>query len=159
MARPKAPCGSYSAYKRHLKNDEPVDDACRQASDERVAEQRESRKAGRPKKQTAPPPDDFGDWDDFDKERRERPETPSAGRSRSDRLHWQLGLLEDALAYVSSDDPAKLAPLSKRHSELLAEIESLTGGGAKEADPFDEFFNGDVSNVVGFPTAKDREAS
>jgi hypothetical protein len=102
--------------------------------------------------------DDFEGWEDFDSERRERPETPAAGKSRSDRLYWQLGLLEDALAYVSSDDPAKLAPLSKRHSELLAEIESLSSE-VKEADPFDEFFNGDVSNVVGFPTAKDREAS
>ena len=28
---PSAPCGTVSAYKRHKRNGEPVDDACRQA--------------------------------------------------------------------------------------------------------------------------------
>ncbi|MEV8477857.1 WhiB family transcriptional regulator [Streptomyces sp. NPDC051173] len=29
--RPPAPCGTESAYQRHLRNSEPIDDACRQA--------------------------------------------------------------------------------------------------------------------------------
>lgn len=28
---PTAPCGTVSAYKRHKRNGEPIDDACRQA--------------------------------------------------------------------------------------------------------------------------------
>ncbi|MGM7677651.1 hypothetical protein [Microbacterium sp. A94] len=31
MARPKAPCGTYPAYRRHLRAKERVDDACREA--------------------------------------------------------------------------------------------------------------------------------
>jgi WhiB family redox-sensing transcriptional regulator len=29
--KPPAPCGTTAAYQRHLRNDEPVDDACREA--------------------------------------------------------------------------------------------------------------------------------
>lgn len=162
MPRPPAPCGSYSAYKRHLRKGEPVDAACRRASDERVAEQKDAREAGRPARtKTAPvnPPDEFEDWEDFDAERREAPEIPPAHRTRVERLQWGLSLIEAAMAHVSSEEPAKLAPLSKRHSELLGEIEALEGSGTKEVDPFDEFFSGDLSNVVGFPTTEDRKTS
>lgn len=162
MPRPPAPCGSYSAYKRHLRKGEPVDDACRRASDERVAEQKEAREAGRParsKTAAAPPPDDFEDWEDFDAERRAAPEVPPANRTRLERLQWGLSLVEAAMAHVSDEEPAKLAPLSKRHSELLAEIDSLEGATVKEVDPFDEFLSGDASNVIGFPTSADRKTS
>jgi hypothetical protein len=159
MPRPKAKCGTYSAYKRHKREGEPVDEACRRASDERVAEQRDGRKAGTPKKPVTPPADEFGDWEDFDSERRDQVEIPPSGRSRQERLEWQLSLLEEALAVVATSEPAKMAPLAKRHSELLAELATLTGSTEKEADPFDEFFNGDLSNVARFPAPKDREAS
>ncbi|MNI02144.1 hypothetical protein D3C73_550080 [compost metagenome] len=56
-------------------------------------------------------------------------------------------------------EASKLAPLSKRHSELLAELATMSEQGEKEADPFDAFFNGDLSNVVGFPTPQDRKTS
>ncbi len=139
MPRPKAPCGTYSAYKRHLRDDEPVDAACRQASIERSREQTAARAEGEP----TPMPV------------RESP-PQSEAKSRQASLEWNLRLIETAMVEV---DAAKLAPLSKRHSELLAEIESLSGE-VKEADPFDAFFGGDVaSNVVGFPTAKAREVS
>lgn len=162
MPRPPAPCGSYSAYKRHLRKGEPVDAACRRASDERVAEQKDAREAGRPARtKTAPatPPDDFENWEDFDAERREAPEVPPATRTRVERLQWGLSLVEAAMAHVSGEEPAKLAPLSKRHSELLAEIEALEGATVKEVDPFDEFLSGDASNVIGFPTPADRKTS
>lgn len=32
MARPPAPCGTFSAYKRHKRKGEPVDDACAEAA-------------------------------------------------------------------------------------------------------------------------------
>jgi hypothetical protein len=158
MPRPQAPCGSYSAYKRHKRKGEPVDEACRRASDERVAEQRDARKAGAPKGKQEAPADDFGDWENFDAERRERVASPGVGKSRQERLEWQLGILEESMSEVAREEPAKLAPLAKRHSELLAELDSLTST-VKEVDPFDEFFSGDLSNVVGFPAPKDREAS
>lgn len=34
MARSKAPCGTYPAYKRHLRDETPVDAACRRAQRE-----------------------------------------------------------------------------------------------------------------------------
>lgn len=37
MPRPKAPCGTYTAYKRHLRDGEEVDAACRKAQQERDA--------------------------------------------------------------------------------------------------------------------------
>lgn len=160
MPRPPAPCGSYTAYKRHLRKGEPVDDACRRASDERVAEQAAARRWDNPPEPEPTPVDEFEGWEGFDSERRDKPETPPAHRSRAERLQWGLSLVEAAMAHVAGDEPAKLAPLSKRHSELLAEIESLEGPAvAKEVDPFDEFFNGDLSNVARFPTSSDREAS
>lgn len=55
-------------------------------------------------------------------------------------------------------DPTKLAPLSKRHSELLAELASMASE-VKEVDPLDEFLSGDLSNVTRLPAAADREAS
>ncbi|MDQ0735322.1 hypothetical protein [Arthrobacter agilis] len=75
--------------------------------------------------------------------------------TRQQSLEWNLRLVEAAMGDV---EPSKLAPLSKRHSELLVELAGLSSG-VKEVDPFDEFFNGDLSNVVGFPAPKDREAS
>lgn len=139
MPRAKAPCGSYSAYKRHLRDGEPVDELCRQASVERSREQVRARAADEP---VRPP--------------RDVPEVP-VGRSRLESLRWNLGLIESAMADV---DSARLAPLSKRHSELLADIAAVEGASVvKEVDPFDEFFSGDISNVARFPAPSDREAS
>ncbi|MDJ0321668.1 hypothetical protein [Pseudarthrobacter sp. PS3-L1] len=68
-----------------------------------------------------------------------------------------MDLVEAAMAEV---DASKLAPLSKRHSELLADIAAVEGASVvREVDPFDEFFSGDVSNVARFPAPSDREAS
>lgn len=140
MARAKAPCGTYSAYKRHLRDGEAVDEACRQASVERSREQSRSRKGDEPEaaRVTASAPPKLG------------------GSSRQQSLEWNLALVEAAMQDVEA---SKLAPLSKRHSELLAELSTMSDQGEKEADPFDAFFNGDLSNVVGFPTAQDRKTS
>ncbi|WP_424937339.1 MULTISPECIES: hypothetical protein [Bacteria] len=37
MPRPKSPCGTYPAYRRHLKHSEPIDAACRRAQQEHDA--------------------------------------------------------------------------------------------------------------------------
>lgn len=138
MPRAKAPCGTYSAYKRHLRDGEPVDPACRQASVERSREQTRSRAESAPPVPVAV---------------REAP--PVAAKTRQESLEWNLRLIESAMVEV---DPTKLAPLSKRHSELLAELASMTSE-VKEVDPLDEFLSGDLSNVTRFPAAADREAS
>jgi len=45
------PCGTYAAYRRHVRNGEEIDDACAQAWSEHQAEQyrkRQARKKGNP---------------------------------------------------------------------------------------------------------------
>lgn len=138
MPRAKAPCGTYSAYKRHKREGEPVDAACQQASVERSREQVRQRRADEPLE-----------------ERQAPVEPPKSGMTQQASLEWNLRLVEAAMAEVEA---SKLAPLSKRHSELLAELATLTGG-EEEVDPLDEFLSGDLSNVTRLPTAKDREAS
>jgi hypothetical protein len=138
MPRAKAPCGTYSAYKRHKSAGEPVDDACQQASVQRHREDTAARQSGEPRAASS------------------RPVIPaSRTKTRQESLEWNLALVEAAMTEA---DSTKLAPLSKRHSELLAELASL-GGGEKEVDPLDEFLSGDLSNVTRLPTAKGREAS
>lgn len=161
MPRPKAPCGTYSAYKRHLRDGSDVDDACRQASKERSRAQTQQRKDNAPAAPFSAPKPDAEGWEDFDRERREAPPEAGDGIAAFDRgrdLRWNLELVKVAMQEVAEKDAAKLAPLSKRHSELLLEIEALEGA-VKEVDPFDEFLSGDFSNVIGFQSAKDRKTS
>ena len=45
MARELAPCGTWAAYKRHLRKNEEVDEACRQAARDQKRNQREQQAA------------------------------------------------------------------------------------------------------------------
>lgn len=45
MKRPLAPCGTWAAYRRHLRRYEPVDDTCRKAASAYVLARRAARKA------------------------------------------------------------------------------------------------------------------
>lgn len=45
LAAPLAPCGTWAAYRRHLRRCEPVDDACRKAASAYVMARRAARKA------------------------------------------------------------------------------------------------------------------
>lgn len=57
-----------------------------------------------------------------------------------------LKLVKAAMQKVTETDPLKIVPLSKRHSELLAELKAFAGGkppaaaGSEEGDPFEQFF-------------------
>jgi hypothetical protein len=156
MPRSPAPCGTYSAYKRHLRKGEPVDAACRAASVERSREQTRKRHGDEPSVTFPTFVAEEPAWDDFDEERRngdiEPTSVPSGDRVAN--LRWSLGLIVSAMDRVVIDDPSKLAPLSKRHSELLAEIAALDGSGAVE-DPFDAFLSS--GNVIGITTASSRK--
>lgn len=126
MARPKAPCGTYSAYKRHLREKSQPCEPCLEARAVRIAEQRAQRRSN--SRASADVVQDSA---------------PSASGtpSRMDQLEWNLSKVVLAISNVSESDPSKLAPLSKRHSELLAEIAALDAesqSGAEE-DPFDAF--------------------
>lgn len=57
MARPLAPCGTYSAYQRHRKRGEAVDSDCEQAHQDYLAALRgPDAKPRRPKLSLVPPP-------------------------------------------------------------------------------------------------------
>lgn len=43
MPKPEAPCGTYTAFLRHRRRGEPIDDACDRAREERNAERRAAR--------------------------------------------------------------------------------------------------------------------
>jgi hypothetical protein len=137
MPRPLAPHGTYSAYKRHLREKSTVCAPCIQARDERTADQREER---RPESMVLPPvlP------------------APSAAAVSDHRvkLERNLELVTAAMEHVAEAEPAKLAPLSKRHSELLSELATLDGSDVKE-DPFDAFLAG--GNVTGITSAPSRK--
>ncbi|WP_454130142.1 hypothetical protein [Microbacterium aurum] len=70
MPRPKSPCGSYSAYQRHLRERAPIDPACRRAQQEHDAG-RSGRERPRPARPlpAALPPAAAGDERDAQRER------------------------------------------------------------------------------------------
>lgn len=47
MPKPEAPCGTYTAFLRHRRRGEPIDDACDRAREERNAERRAARAPAR----------------------------------------------------------------------------------------------------------------
>jgi hypothetical protein len=69
-------------------------------------------------------------------------------------LERNLELVTAAMEQVATEEPSKLAPLSKRHSELLSELALLDGSDVKE-DPFDAFLAG--GNVTGITSAPSRK--
>lgn len=102
-----APCGTFTAYKRHKRNDEPVDEACAKAA----RDQKNVRAAS---------------------SRDERSEVVRLSIVESDpvaegideleRLRWNLQILE---ATMSAGVPSGMAALSKQHADLVGAIHRL----------------------------------
>ena len=127
MPRPPAPCGTESAYKRHMRKKEPVDAACRAAMQE-AARGRSGRADD--DEQSAPVVALHGAF------------TASKGASvdARERLIANMQLVERAMEAIADVDPIKIVQLSTRHAELVAQLVAVSGGGegpAKETDPFD----------------------
>lgn len=120
MARPLAPCGTFSAYKRHKRNGESVDAECAQAA----RDQKNARTAAK---------------------RAEAAEVvqlaivaaPPAQESMDElaRLRWNLRILE---ATMEAGVPTGMAALSKQHAELVARIVKLESAAAPKESKFDE---------------------
>lgn len=104
MGRPKAPCGTDAAYRRHLRNGEPVDDACRKAHTMAGRAHRRSPAAG------------VGDA------------SPGAAAAASDGDGDDMQLIVDTLRKafkaVAAEDPTKLAPIAR---EFRAAVEAARG--------------------------------
>ncbi|MBB2956980.1 hypothetical protein [Pseudoclavibacter helvolus] len=95
MGRPKAPCGTDSAYRRHLRNKEPIDDACREAH---AAERRAARRSPADASPTFTPPSE--------------PETV-AEQPEGDDMKLIVDTLRTAFKTVAEKDPTKLAPIAR----------------------------------------------
>jgi hypothetical protein len=131
MGRPKALCGTAAAARRHERLHEPLDDACRAALD---AEKGVGAGEPEPRPLAMLPGARVADEKvDLD--------------ARSELLA-NMALVRAAMEKVTEADPLKIGPLSKRHSELVAELRALgaappAGGPVetpREADPFEQLF-------------------
>lgn len=149
MARPPAPCGTFSAYKRHKRKSEPVDDACHRAMQAEVAK-RSARAT--------------------DSEQSATVTLLPAALAMDEQLRLDaraelmanMQLVKAAMQRVAETDPLKIVTLSKRHSELLNELRSLSSAGGavgdpEEADPFEQFFG--AGGASRRPTAAPRKPS
>lgn len=137
MAGSLAPCGTTAAYRRHKRKGEPVDEACRVAA--REAEAARRREAS-------------GNGEGNGAVVQLRPTAGMSGASQESRelarvrLVAQLERLERAMDKVIEAEPMQIVTLSKRHSEVLAELLALDAPGpstpspAGEGDPFEQIF-------------------
>jgi len=109
MGRPEAPCGTDSAYRRHLRNGDTVDDACRLAHTEAQRARRRSPAAAPP---AAPDHDTAGD------------DSRSTDDAEVDDLDLIVATLRAAFQKVAKDDPTKVAPIAR---EFRAAVEAKRG--------------------------------
>jgi hypothetical protein len=144
MPRQPAPCGTMSAYRRHKRKGEPVDAACHQAMLD-VSRARSGR---------------------ADDDAQSAPVVPlhegfvastGADVDARERLIANMQLVERAMEALVEADPMKIVQLSTRHSELVAQLVAVSGGGSggKGADPFDRFF--DARSAAGGTTPPPRK--
>jgi len=120
MPRPKAPCGTYTAYKRHLRLKEPVDDACRAAQQEHDATRSSSASARVARQATLLPPSV------------PPPPTPTTEDGHVSRLEVLKELLEEQrtlLPDLRRLDPARAYLLMREQRETVREIAEIQGTG------------------------------
>jgi len=120
MPRPPAPCGTFTAYKRHRRNDEPVDDACAQAARDQRRNQSETkrdREAEVIQLALAPQPGEPEEIDELAEAR------------------WALRAIKGAM---EAGGTAGFAALAKQYVELVAQIKRLeTAAKPKEESALD----------------------
>lgn len=132
MPKPTAPCGTKPAYDRHLRNKEPIDDACRRANTVAKRQQRDS--ARKPSPGAEP-----------------EPFVEPVEASRESDLDAMRDVLWRSIQYATAKDPTRVSGLTKELREVWKELEAIRGEEKQEVDSFDSFIDG--GNVVGFPNA------
>lgn len=123
MPRPKAPCGTRSAYERHIRNKEPVDPACRKAQQERDREKSTSAKA-RVARAAKKPPTEVSD----------EPVTaaPLTDEGHVSRVEILKEMLQESRALVKALrrlDPQRAYLQMREQREILRELSELQGNG------------------------------
>lgn len=126
MPRAKAPCGTYTAYKRHLRDGEEVDSACRRAQKEHDAARstsvgaRRSRAVLKPADPAPEPPI------------QPPAPTPTTDEGHVSRLEVLKELLEEQrqlLPALRRTDPSRAYLLMREQRETVREIAEIQGNG------------------------------
>jgi hypothetical protein len=116
MGKPKAPCGTDAAYRRHLRDGVEPDAACKEAHADlrRVSRRSPAASPARPV-----PPDSTKD----------KPKPPS--EPPADDMTLIIDTLRTAFVAIATADPTKLAPIAR---EFRSVVEAVNGPGqpAKE---------------------------
>lgn len=115
-----APCGTITAYQRHKRRQEPVDEACAQAARDQK------------NKRVAAKRDDLASVVRLSIAETPPPEAPLDELSK---LRWNLSILE---ATMSAGVPTGMAALSKQHADLVAAIARLEKANRPEMSVFDQ---------------------
>jgi hypothetical protein len=123
MARPSAECGTFSAYKRHKRNGDPVDDACAQAArdqkNDRVAAKRaDVTEVVRLAIVDALPPE------------------PGIDELEEARLNLSI-----VRATMVAGVPTGMAALSKQYADLVALVKRLENQAKPEVSALDQLAN------------------
>ncbi|GAA1323078.1 hypothetical protein GCM10020360_28190 [Nonlabens tegetincola] len=122
MARPPAPCGTFTAYKRHSRKGEPVDTACAQAArdqkNERAERGREVAAAAvRAQLEAVPDPPASSGIDEL--------------AEAYDTLQWVKAQMDSGVAQGA-------AALAKQRMEIVALIKRLESAAKPEVSALDE---------------------
>jgi len=107
MARPKAPCGTESAYRRHLRNGDPIDVACRDAH---AAGRRNSRRS----LATSAPSAATLNHD------------ASIPGPEQDDMTLIVNTLRSAFTTIAKEDPTKLAPIAREFRSAVEATRTAT---------------------------------
>ncbi|WP_291053705.1 hypothetical protein [Herbiconiux sp.] len=125
MPPPRAACGTYGAYRRHLKHGEKVDAACRAAQKEHDGGRSTSAPARAARAAAKKPPAD------------ETPPapptpTPTTADGHVSRVEVLKEMLEDSRTLVKAlmkTDPARAYLQQREQREIIREIAELQGNG------------------------------
>ena len=128
MGRPLAECGTFTAYKRHKRNGEPVDDACAQAARDQANERNAGKRASGAEKVRAalavlPEPD---------------PEPESEPVTGVDELAEAYETLNWIKALMAAGTQQGAAALAKQRLEVVALIKRLEGAAKPKESMLDE---------------------
>ncbi|WP_336991045.1 hypothetical protein [Leucobacter sp. VD1] len=122
MARPKAPCGTYAAYRRHLREKSPVCDACRDAKRANSRERSNSAEVRR-EKQVA------REAEKAPVVVEPVPTTPEGHVSRLETLREMLEQSRSVVAALTTSDPTRAYLALREQREILREISEIQGNG------------------------------
>ncbi|MGW9345836.1 hypothetical protein ACWGR3_30265 [Streptomyces albidoflavus] len=130
MARPRAACGTISAYRRHLREGTEVDEGCREAkrahnrarstSAAARLERANAKEAEKAAAAAAPPPTPpLGP----------APTTEDGHVSRLEVLKEQLEVSRETIARLKHSDPTRVYLLMREQRETVREISEIQGNG------------------------------